>query len=163
MDPLRSTPDATQNDLFDQDPEHFFNAGRVFLEQDKAAEARRAFEHALERRPNEPRYLSFAGFAMARSGPVGREAILLCERAARLGGHRPEIYHNLGRVYLATGDRKKARRAFRQGLALDHANTELLRDLECMGIRRPPVFRALPRGHMVNRAAGRMLNQLGLR
>jgi predicted Zn-dependent protease len=163
MADIRSTSDTPTRDIFDQDPEHFFNAGRVFLEQDKAAEARRAFEHALERRPNEPRYLSFTGFAMARAGAPGREAILLCERAARLGGHRPEIYHNLGRVYLATGHRKKARRAFRQGLALDHSSTDLLRDLEHMGIRRPPVFRVLPRGHVVNRYAGKVLHQLGLR
>ncbi len=145
-----------------EDPEELFKAGLYLLKRDKLKEALAAFKKALFLRDKDPRYMSYAGLALALTGRT-KEAVLLCERAVQKEFFRQELFLNLGRVYLVSGNRRKAHTAFRKGMALDRENRLLRGELEKMGIRKPPVFRFLDRNHPVNKWSGKMLHRLRLR
>jgi predicted Zn-dependent protease len=98
---------------------------------------------------------SFLGFAMARQGSV-REGLRLCRRALRMGASEPEIHLNLARLYLEVDRRAESVRVLDQGLAIEPENTALLVLRHQLGRRRSRVLQFLPRGHLVNRALGRL-------
>jgi tetratricopeptide (TPR) repeat protein len=146
-----------------EDPDEFFKAGLFLLRRDKAKEALTAFKRSLLLRENEPRYMSYTGLCLALAQGKVREGLLLCEKAVEREFYRPELFLNLGRVYLLGGNRRKAHMAFRKGLALDRENRDIRLQLERMGVRKPPVFPFLDRRHAINRFAGKVLYRLRLR
>ncbi len=145
-----------------EDPEEFFKVGLYLLKRNKLQEALAAFKKALYLRDKDPRYISYAGLALALNGRT-KEAVLLCEKAVQKEFFRQELFLNLGRVYLISGNRRKAHLAFRKGMALDRENRPLRSELVKMGIRKPPVFRFLDRNHPINKWSGKMLHRLRLR
>lgn len=106
--------------------------------------------------------LSYYGFSLAMIHGANREALRFCEEAARHGFFHPDIYLNLGKLYLKKGDRRKAIRAIREGLDLDPGHPSLQDALFDMGIRRRPVIPFLSRGNYLNRILGRLTFQIGL-
>ena len=123
---------------------------------------------------------SYLAYCMAKERGQYREAIKLCEAALAVEPHNPAHYLNLGRVYLLAGHKSKALATFRKGLSADavkgtSANAEstadgrakqqalILAELRRLGIRRRPPFPSLPREHRLNRVAGKLLANLGLR
>jgi len=155
------TPSVTAPAHFDRNGDHYFHAGRAFLSCDRVAEARRAFEHALEKSPGNATFLSFAGLALVRQG--SRDGLSMCKKATRLEAPRAEVYRNLGLAYLICEDKRRARQAFRQGLALDREDEGLLDAIDRMGMRQKPVFAFLPRSHSLNKYTGLLLYRLGVR
>ena len=145
-----------------EDPEELFKAGLYLLKRDKLPEALAAFKKALFIRDKDPRYMSYTGLSLALTGRT-KEAVLLCERAVQKEFFRQELFLNLGRVYLISGNRRKAHIAFRKGMALDRENRLLRGELEKMGIRKPPVFQFLDRRHPINKITGKVLHRLRLR
>ncbi len=144
-------------------PERWFRAGRNLLEKSDFTEAIRALQRALDLAPERPLYCSYFGLALALNNRSnGREGVALCEQAARRD-RRPETLLNLGRAYLTSGRRKKAFKAFEQGLAINRADPDLRYHIQSMGIRRSPPIPFLPRGHRLNILAGRTLKAVGLR
>lgn len=141
----------------------YFRAGMLFLKREKYREALSAFKHALELQNREPRYLSYTGFCLAHVEKRSKEAVLLCEKAVSLEFYRPELFLNLGRVYLLTGNKRKAHQTFWKGYALDRDNRELRAELEKMGVRKPPVFPFLDRKNPLNKIVGKALYSLRLR
>ncbi|NNF08167.1 MAG: hypothetical protein HKN21_15490 [Candidatus Eisenbacteria bacterium] len=135
-------------------PSKLFQAGMVLLNKKETKQAVIAFRGAHEASPDEALYMSFLGLSMALARQNRREAIALCEKAARRQFFQSEIFYNLGRVYLIAGQREKAQIAFREGVNLDETNPDNMRALEGMGVRRSPFFRFLPRSHKLNRYAG---------
>ncbi|HEU4401975.1 MAG TPA: hypothetical protein VFT43_07700, partial [Candidatus Polarisedimenticolia bacterium] len=85
-----------------------------------------------------------------------REAQEICEGAVRAEFYNPELYLNLGRVYLKGGDRARAFGAFVRGLQLSPRHPALIQSIRRLGIRRRPVLRFLGRRHPFNRVLGRM-------
>lgn len=81
-------------------------------------------------------------------------AISLCLMAAEKEFYNPEIYLNLGRVFLLNGQKAIAVRAFRKGLKYDSANTLLLEEMKRLGVRRRPVLSFLPRHNLFNKYLG---------
>jgi len=146
-----------------QDPEEFYTAGIFLVKRDRVKEALSAFRQALEIKKDEPRYLSYFGYCLAKAEGRTKEGAALCERAVQKEFYRVELFINLGRVYLLAGNRKKAHMAFRKGLALDRENREIRGELDRMGIRRPPVLPFLDRKNPVNKLAGKVLFKLRLR
>ena len=143
--------------------EDYFRAGMLFLKREKYREALSAFKRALELQELDPRYLSYTGFCLAHVEKRGRDAVDLCEKAVRIEFYRPELFLNLGRVYLMAGNKRKAHQTFWKGFALDRDNKELRAELEKMGTRKPPVFPFLDRKHPLNRIIGKALYKLRLR
>ncbi|MGB9715253.1 MAG: hypothetical protein ACPL1G_02400 [Thermodesulfovibrionales bacterium] len=72
----------------------------------------------------------------------------------------PVLYLNLGRSYLASGNKKYAVESFQRGLVFDNDNKELLQEIRRLGIRRKPVVRFLSRSHPVNKYIGKILHKL---
>ena len=147
----------------DSDAEELYKAGLFLLKRDKVKEALAAFKRAFKIKGSEPRYMSYLGLCLAIAEGKSREAVTLCEKAVQMEFFRSELFLNLGRVYLISGNRKKAHMAFRKGLALDRENRNLRTELEKMGIRKPPVFPFLERKHPINKLAGKVLYRLRLR
>ena len=91
------------------------------------------------------------------------DAVSLCEQAARQEFYKAELLNNLGRVYLMSGQRKKAYDMFKKGIETDPEFFKNHLCLEAMGVRSRPVFGFLGRNHPVNVVTGKTMRRLGLR
>ena len=138
-------------------------AGIGLLHKEKRFEASLAFQEAYRMDAEDPLIMSYLGLTMALDRSRGKDGIALCEEAVRRDGFRVELFHNLGRVYLLSGRKRKAHLAFLRGKALDRTNRAILEELDVMGIRKEPVFPFLRRNHPANRVAGLALTRLGFR
>jgi len=87
------------------------------------------------------------------------KAVSLCIIAAEKEFYNPEIYFNLGRVFLLNGQKAIAIKAFRKGLAFDNAHLALLNEIKRLGIRRSPVVSFLPRTSSINRFLGMLMQR----
>jgi len=159
----RTLPREKGAGALDSDAEELYKAGLFLLKRDKVKEALSAFKRALKIKSNEAKYMSYTGLCLAIGEGKMREAVILCEKAVSMEFYRSELFLNLGRVYIAMGNRKKAHLAFRKGMALDRDNRSLRVELEKMGFRKPPVFPFLDRQHPINKVAGKVLYRLRLR
>jgi len=124
---------------------------------------------ALKEYPDDPFLLSYYGCLEAIVNKNYVRGIDTCLKAIKiLNGwlpfgqefFYPVFYLNLGRAYLAAGDRKKAIEVFCKGLTFDGGNRELLREVRKLGIRRKPVVPFLPRSHFINKYIGMVLHKL---
>jgi Flp pilus assembly protein TadD len=91
-------------------------------------EAERLVRRALDLRPEEPAYLDSLGWALHRAGRSA-DALPLLKKAAGRARERDEagIRQHLGDVYLALGDRDRARAEWKAAIALGSDQPELLR------------------------------------
>ena len=152
---LRAT-DATS------DPEEVLSIGATLLRKERYKEAKVAFDHALGLRPHDPRVRSYAALCTAIVDRRVRDAIEVCESALEKDFFHAGLFCNLGRVYLLAGQDTKAQDAFRRGLKVDAKDWDIIRELEKLGIRKPPLFQFLDRDHAVNIIMGRFLKRIGL-
>ena len=138
-----------------------FDKGIEALRHDHFYLARACFEQAV----NEDRnacHCSFLAFAMSRTGGHLEEATALAREAVACEPGNALCYLNLGRVYLADGERRKAIETFRKGLQYS-VNEEILTELERLGTRKSPLFPSFERSHPLNRYLGILLARLHLR
>jgi Flp pilus assembly protein TadD len=140
-----------------------FKTGLVLLQSDNINEAIVAFEHALKLTPADPFCLSYLGLSMAMLRRRVREAVSFCEKAVEMESYHPELYHNLGRVYLMSGNRKRGRDMLLKGLKVDPKNEDIQETLRSIGVRKPPPISFLDRDHPVNVTLGKTLAKLRLR
>jgi predicted Zn-dependent protease len=109
-----------------------------------------------------PVYCSYLAVCIARERQEYERAVSLCMDAIDIEPKKTLHHLNLGRVYLAAGDKKEAIRAFRNGLF--HGRNELITlELNALGWRKPPVVPALDRKHPVNVFLGKLTTRLHLR
>jgi hypothetical protein len=109
-----------------------------------------------ERRGNLPgAFYSYLGLAMARVEGRKQEGMQLCRHALETEPREVDNHINLATLYLLVGRRhsawvlvERAQRRFP-----NHARLAALH--ERLGVRRPPVFKFLPRGNAVNVVLGR--------
>ncbi|MFQ5736149.1 MAG: tetratricopeptide repeat protein [Thermodesulfobacteriota bacterium] len=103
-----------------------------------------------------PTAMSYYAVCLASVEGNYDKAISLCLMAAEKEFYNPEIYLNLGRVFILNGQKSVAVRAFRKGLKYDNSNMRLLGEMKNLGVRRKPVLTFLPRQNIVNRYLGRL-------
>ena len=149
----------------DEASERSFQNGLRAMERRSHLEALAYFEAAvkLSRRQNvesAPIYLSYYGWSLARFSNRLTEARDFCEAAARREFYNPEVFLNLGRVYLRCGDRSRAFSAFVRGIRLNPRHPGLIQGLRRLGIRQRPVVRFFDRSHPLNRLLGRIRGSL---
>jgi len=108
------------------------------------------------------KYLSHLGLALVLSQGRSDEGQKLCEQAVKREFFDPDLYCNLGIVYLRHRMKKEAFEAFRKGLALKPKHRRIREELERHERREPSVFPTLPRQHPLNRMAGKMRWRLRL-
>ena len=101
------------------------------------------------------RYASFLGLALTLAYGRSEAALKLCEQAVRREFFDPDMFCNLGIVYLRNRRREAAFRMFQQGLKLRPSHRRIWQEISRCGNRRRPFFGFLPRRHSVNRVAGR--------
>lgn len=109
-----------------------------------------------------PRLSSYLGYCLAKERREFKRAGDLCLEALKEEPAQAIHYLNLGRVYLAAGQKAAAIQALKKGLKFGKSRA-LIEALKKLGIRKPPVIPSLPRDHPVNKYLGLLLARLGLR
>jgi len=109
-----------------------------------------------------PLIASNLAYCHALNGRDLDKSVELGQEALQAEPGNPAFSLNLGRVLLLAGRKDEAIAVFRQGLA-HSPNPELIAQLEQLGTRKPPIFRALPRHHFLNKCGGQLLSLFGFR
>ncbi|MBI5642195.1 MAG: hypothetical protein HY954_01825 [Deltaproteobacteria bacterium] len=130
--------------------------GMGFARAGDYAEALRVFDEDLCFTQH-PTAMSYYALSLANVEGNYDKAISLCLMAAEKEFYNPEIYLNLGRIFLLNGQKSVAVRAFRKGLKFDNSNHSLLHEMRNLGVRRRPVLTFLPRQNVVNKYLGMII------
>lgn len=139
-----------------------FHQGLAALSQGDAAHAADLFKTALdldgERHGgrNHARYLSYHGLALARAQGVTRFCLAACRKAVDRKPRDPDMWLNLGRVWLLARDRRQARKALGRGLELSPRHPALRREMARIERRSGSVLPALHRDHPLNVLLGKL-------
>jgi tetratricopeptide (TPR) repeat protein len=142
---------------------------KTLLQRKNNMSALKLLSTALDDYPNDPFLLSYYGCLDAILNKNYKHGIDTCLKALeKLKGKIPfgqefffpVFYLNLGRTYLAAGNKKEAFDAFYKGLTYDHENKDLLREIKKLGMRRKPAVSCLPRSHPINKYIGMLLHKL---
>ncbi len=106
-----------------------------------------------------PEMLSLMGYTLVKEAGQFRKGIELCLKAIASNPNNIEHYLHLGRIYLLAKKKDYAIRTFRKGLKI-RKDARIVAELRLLGIRRSPPVSSLPRNHVVNRVAGKILHTL---
>ena len=109
-----------------------------------------------------PLLASYLGYCLARERHQFKKGVSLCLEALEQEPGQAIHYLNLGRVYLAAGQKELAIKTLRRGLKLGR-NRLIPEELKKFGIRKELVFRSLPRSHPLNKYLGLLSARLGMR
>ncbi len=138
-----------------------FSLGMAALDSGDTLTALMHLERALRLQDN-PGWYSYLGYCIAKERGQHRKGVELCQDSLAQEPDNPGHYYNLGRIYLNSGDKTEALRVLREGMTMG-GSFEILRLLETLGQRKPPLFPSLSRTNPLNRYLGMLLNRLGLR
>lgn len=108
-----------------------------------------------------PEMLSLMGYSLATESGQIREGIKLCKKAILLNPHNCDYYLRLGQIYLLAGRKEECIKVLRRGLRVKKDN-RIIAELKKIGIRKPPHFSSLDRGHILNKVVGKLLHALKL-
>jgi len=86
-----------------------------------------------------------------------KEATSLCLAAVKREFYNPEIYLNLGTIYMLNGQKTLAIRVLRKGLHIDSSHREIKKKVLEMGVRQKPPFSFLSRKNFANKYLGRVV------
>lgn len=109
-----------------------------------------------------PGSLSVLALSMAKDKGDLFQGIALCREAIRRDPEDPIHYFHLGKIYLLAKKKHQALHTFRKGLKYGN-HRGLVREIQRLGFRNPPVFPFLGRKHPLNRLVGILFTHLGLR
>ena len=116
-------------------------------------EALKFFEEDLRFTEN-PTAMSYYALCLVEEEKKYEQAISLSLMAVEREFYNPDIYLNLGKVYIKNGQKAVAIKAFRKGLRIDGTHAGLLKEVRGMGVRRKPIIAFLSRKNLVNRVLG---------
>lgn len=104
--------------------------------------------------------LSYYGLALAatKESPSS-DAAEICEKAIVAQPEDPNHYTNLARIYIATGERKKALETLERGLRRLPHNGVIHRFWNTIGRRTAPTLPFLSRDNALNKAIGKARHQ----
>jgi tetratricopeptide (TPR) repeat protein len=144
-----------------EDSDSLVSKGKAALAYRDYPRALDCFERALQMERT-PQACSYLAYCLAKVRRNYEEAMNLALEALAAEPQNPLHYLNFGRVLALAGNREQAIKTLRRGL--DYGmHLEIMRELESFGVRKPPVFKKLPRDHFLNRYAGFILARLKLR
>lgn len=135
--------------------------GKALLRENNTLGALACFERAYAIKKTSD-IQSCLGFCIATERGMISEAVRLCREAIDQDPDNPLHYLNLGKIYLKAKRKTDCLEVLRKGLSRGD-DPEICELLERIGMRRPPVFSFLPRGHFLNRYVGLVLSRLRLR
>ncbi|MBI5493353.1 MAG: tetratricopeptide repeat protein [Deltaproteobacteria bacterium] len=141
-------------------PREHFLAGKRFLREENMDRSLRAFEKAFKEDKDNADYMSYYGMLKAiRGGEIGL-GLELCTRAIKKEFFKAEYYLNLGRVYMAAGNKKGAIKVFLKGLKFDPQNEDINKYLVELGFRGRPIIPGLDRANPINKLLGILLRRV---
>lgn len=138
------------------DPVDEFKQGLEALRNGYTNSALFHLQRAVECDGNNPFYLSYYGVALARVERNWQRAEASCLAALRFLRSDPHLYLNLAEVYRRAGALDDLLWTLYKGLQFTKWDSRLVRALEELGIRRPPVLTFLNRKHFINRQLGKL-------
>ncbi len=118
------------------------------------------FERAVEKDKGNPIYLSYYGLALARARRDWVKAEDSCLDALKMKRTEPHLYLNLAELYRRLGNVEYALNTVYSGLQFTKWDRRLVRVLEVLGVRRPPVLSFLNRKNVLNRHLGKLRYRL---
>lgn len=99
--------------------------------------------------------LSYFALCLALVQKQYRPAIEMAKKAIDLQFYRADHYLNLGKIYLAAGDRKKALEVVDKGLGVVPDDSRLIACRKELGVRQRPPVPFLDRKNPINKSLGR--------
>lgn len=141
--------------------ENPFAEGLRALGTDRMADALDWFGKAVEQE-NTPLARSYLAYCRAKVEGAHNEAAALCMEAIKEEPKNSGIYLNLGRIYLLSGHKRAAMRAFELGLRCGK-NSQIESEFNAIGRRKSPPIPFLKRNNPANKLLGKILKKLGLR
>jgi tetratricopeptide (TPR) repeat protein len=138
-----------------------FITGIAALASGRPAEALECFRIEVEANGS-PVASSYLAYCLARQNGTYRDSISRCMEALKEEPRAPEIFLNLGRIYILSGHKRSALRSFQLGLRYGK-NAEINHELKRLGHRKRPPFTFLPRNHVINKFMGKILSRIRLR
>ena len=150
----------------------YFGAVEELILRENYNQALKFLEDALDEFPDDPFVMSYYGSLIATADGQAEKGIKICQKAFEkldpVVYNGEKLFHiafylNLGRAYLAGGDKRAAVEAFRRGLAIDEKNDALIHELQRVGERKEPVVPFLERSNPVNKYSGIFLKKIKLR
>ena len=128
-----------------------YKEGIKYLGKGELDKAARAFEKAYRHGSKVPLVVSYHGMSAAlRHGSVGL-GLDLCRKAIKMEPGNAELYKNLIRVYLASGNKKGALFILRKALWHAPDDKGLNSMLVSMGMRKAPALSFLSHNNFINR------------
>lgn len=88
------------------------------------------------------------------------EALIILRGAVKKDRFQPDIYMNIGRVYVLKKRKDFAAKAFVKGLSLDRSHAGILKEIKKLGIRQQALIPFLPRKNVLNKALGKIIYEL---
>ncbi|HUI45923.1 MAG TPA: hypothetical protein VL122_08100 [Nitrospirota bacterium] len=131
-------------------PADYFRQAKYQLRVGKQKEAFALLQQSIIHFPNDPVLLSYYGCLLVLVEKKYRMGIETCLKALKKLQTKgafdeevvyPALYYNLGRAYAGAGKRKEALDALKKGLSYDRWNSDIIKEMRSMGIRRekPPI------------------------
>lgn len=163
-DHVKTSSDPEQHE--DIKPAGYLRAVKAHLRNGKQKEAFALLQQATVRFPDEPLILSYYGCFQSLVDKKYRSGVETCKQALILLKKQrpfeeellyPVFFLNLGRAYLAAGKKADAIESFRKGLKYDNSNSELLKELRGLGVRKAPPVPFLDRSNPINKYIGILL------
>jgi tetratricopeptide (TPR) repeat protein len=142
--------------MLDVDAFEDFRVGLARLRDGDPVAAVELLRQAARRDPENPYYVSYVGLGLGHAEGMWGEAERLCHRAVCRGRRQAQLYLNLAEVYVSSGRRQAAADTLALGLHYMPHDQRLREEYSRLIVRRAPVFRRLPRGHVLNRVLGRV-------
>ncbi len=103
--------------------------------------------------------LSCLGYCLARERSDLDKALALCKNALSQEPANPLHYLNMGRIYLLAQQKHLAVFAFNRGLEFGR-HPVIMKEIDKLGRRRPPIFPFLGRKHALNRFLGYLRDKM---
>jgi tetratricopeptide (TPR) repeat protein len=150
-------------------PSDYIEELKVLLRKKSNKSALVLLSDALSIYPDDPFLLSYQGCLEAIVNKNYVYGIQTCRNALALLDDKipfgedffyPFFYLNLGRAYLAAGDKREAIESLRQGLKYDSGNREILWEMKKLGVRKRPAISLLKRSNPINKYVGMLLHKL---
>ncbi len=136
--------------------------GILYVKEGNYREGFRLLKNAMEKSHGKnpegipPALLSYYGLCTALLNNDVKGGLEYCRVALKREFFHPDLYLNLGKVYLLANQKARAVHIFYKGLKLDDGHRGILSELKRLGIRKTPIIRFLPRGHFLNRVLGQI-------
>jgi tetratricopeptide (TPR) repeat protein len=142
------------------DAEQIFKEGLTHYRNGYWGKALEKLREAVDLDKQNSTYVAYLSLLVALATKGYDEAEKLGHLALKLDRKNVQAYLNLSEVYVRARRKGDAVEALREGLKFTKRDKRLLKALEKVGLRKPPVLSFLGRSHPINKTLGRMRYKL---